>query len=247
MPYIYLSPSTQESNLYINDINSEEYYMNLIADALEPYLISSGIRFNRNTKDMTARTSIEESNMDNYDLHLALHSNAASGERSGLVRGSDVFYYPTSTNGKRFADIVVYNLKAIYPLPDLVKAVPTTTIGEVSLTKAPAVLIEFAFHDNEDDANWIRDNIGLIARNVALSLTQYFDIPFIEPGPIKHGTVETRFGGLNLREKPSFNAKIITSIPSGSRVLIYGTYKDWYVVGYEGAVGYARRNFIDVK
>ena len=43
MPLIYLSPSTQEWNPYVNGGN-EEYYMNLIADAMVPFLNSSGIR-----------------------------------------------------------------------------------------------------------------------------------------------------------------------------------------------------------
>ena len=37
MPSVYLSPSLQEYNPYI-DGGNEEYYMNLIADAMEPYL-----------------------------------------------------------------------------------------------------------------------------------------------------------------------------------------------------------------
>lgn len=44
MPIIYLSPSTQEWNLYITG-GSEEYYMNLVADAMIPYLRSSGIQY----------------------------------------------------------------------------------------------------------------------------------------------------------------------------------------------------------
>jgi len=44
MPKIYLSPSLQEYNPYV-DGGNEEYYMNLIADAMEPYLNSSGIQF----------------------------------------------------------------------------------------------------------------------------------------------------------------------------------------------------------
>lgn len=38
MPRIFLSPSTQEYNPYITGNGSEEYFMNLIADAMEPYL-----------------------------------------------------------------------------------------------------------------------------------------------------------------------------------------------------------------
>ena len=179
MPYIYLSPSTQEFNPYV-DGGNEEYYMNLIADAMEPYLYASGIGFTRNTPDMTAASSIAASNAGNYDLHLALHSNA-SGTGSGNVRGTEVYYFPSSTRGKRAAEIIANNLKMIYPLPDRVKTVPTTTLGEVRRTRAPSVLIEFAYHDNRADADWIRNNINAIAENVVLSLADYFAIPFIMP------------------------------------------------------------------
>ena len=50
MPIIYLSPSTQEWNEYVTGSGSEEYNMNLLADALEPYLLSNGIQFRRNRR-----------------------------------------------------------------------------------------------------------------------------------------------------------------------------------------------------
>ncbi len=176
MPKIYLSPSTQEFNPYVIG-GSEEYYMNLIADAMEPYLYASGIQFERNTKEMTAGSSIRASNAGNFDFHLALHSNATASA-DGRARGSEVYYFPTSNNGKRAAEIFANNLKLIYPLPDLVKTVPTTNLGEVKRTKAPAVLIEYAYHDNYSDAVWIRDNIEKIAANTVVSLCDYFGIPF---------------------------------------------------------------------
>lgn len=159
---------------------NEEYYMNLIADAMEPYLYASGIGFTRNTPDMTAASSIRQSNAGNYDLHLALHSNANdAGE--GKIRGTEVYYFPSSERGRRAAEIIANNLKMIYPLPDRVRTVATTTLGEVRRTKAPSVLIEFAFHDNAADADWIRNNINEIAANVVLSLADYFGIPFVTP------------------------------------------------------------------
>ena len=48
MPKIFLSPSTQEYNEYYDGSGSEEYYMNLIADYMEPYLTASGIQYTRN-------------------------------------------------------------------------------------------------------------------------------------------------------------------------------------------------------
>ena len=62
MPSIYLSPSTQEFNNYYDGSGSEEYYMNLIADAMEPYLEASGIYFERNDRDESLGAAIDASN-----------------------------------------------------------------------------------------------------------------------------------------------------------------------------------------
>ena len=136
MPTIYLSPSTQQANLYVTG-GSEEYHMNQLADRMEPYLRASGIGFTRNTPDMTAVSSIRQSNAGNYDLHLALHSNAAPEGRYGEVRGSEVYHYPGSVRGERSARDIAEGLRAIYPGTVSVKS--TTRLGEVRQPKAPSV------------------------------------------------------------------------------------------------------------
>lgn len=245
MPTIYLSPSTQEANLYVNG-GTEEYYMNKIADAMEPYLRASGIGFVRNTPDMTAVSSIRQSNAGNYDLHLALHSNAAPEDRYGTVRGTDVYYYPGSVRGQRAAEIIAENLRKIYPLPEKVRTLSTTRLGEVRQPKAPSVFIEFAYHDNEADANWIKENINEIAANVVQSLAEYFGLPFLLPEPVRTGTVRTDGGRLNLRSKPSAEARVIGLIPNGSSVIIFGQTGNWYVVQYGGQIGYAATRYISI-
>ena len=178
MPNLFLSPSVQEYNPYINGLGSEEYYMNLVADAMEPYLISCGISFTRNDPDDTLQQAIALSNAGNYDFHLALHSNAAPPALAGQLQGCDIYYYATSTQGARAAKIFAENLKVIYPDPAKVRTVANTTLGELRLVKAPSNLIELAYHDNAEDAFWIIDNIQLIARTLVLALTEYFGIPF---------------------------------------------------------------------
>ena len=244
MPIIYLSPSTQEFNPYAGGGN-EEYYMNLIADAMEPYLIASGIQFERNTPDMTAASSIAASNSGNFELHLALHSNAtASG--AGGTRGSEVYYNPDNYKSKLFADIAANNLQMIYPLSEKVKTVPTTTLGEVVKVKAPGVLIELAYHDNIDDANWIRQNIQPIAENIVLSLTEYFGIPFNMPQEILVGSVATQGSNLNVRYNPSIKSDIIGKIPNGAEVTVYARLPDWYLAGYNGLIGYVSSRYIQL-
>lgn len=243
MPVIYLSPSTQENNLFVNG-GSEEYYMNLIADAMVPYLNSSGIQYVRNTPQMTAASSIAASNTGTYDLHVALHSNAAPEGRYGTVRGSIVFYYPTSTQGRRAAEIMANNLRSIYPLPDLVRALPSTTIGELRRTRAPAVFLEFAYHDNEDDATWIKNNIDAIARNVVLSLTEYFSIPFLTPQAPRQAVVDVDFGRLNIRSRPSLSAPVIAQAYDGAELTVINQWQGWYLVDYNSVIGYASQDYI---
>lgn len=245
MPKIYLSPSLQEFNPYV-DGGNEEYYMNLIADEMIPYLNSSGIEYVRNTPSQTLTQAINESNASNVDFHLALHSNAAPPQLAGTLRGSDVYYYANSQNSRRAADIFVNNLKKIYPDPSSVRAVPTTSLAELTKTNVPAVLVEIAYHDNPEDAMWIRNNTNLIARNLVMSLTEYFGIPFIEPQIERYGIVTTTSGPLNLRSKPNTESEILTQIPQGANVKISGQWGDWYVVTYNGIEGYANSRYITV-
>ena len=219
MPIIYLSPSTQENNYFVTG-GTEEQYMNLLADKMVPYLDASGIRYVRNTPNMTAVSSIAASNAGNYDLHLALHSNAAPEGKYGTARGSIVFYYPGSTHGQKAAQIIADGLKAIYPNPNRVRAEGTTAIGEVRRVRAPSVFLELAFHDNVEDANWIKNNLDLIARNLVLSLTEYFDIPFFEREENLSGMVDVSWGVLNIRARPNSDAAILAQAPDGAELNI---------------------------
>ena len=180
MPTVFISPSAQEFNSYVFG-GSEEYYMNLIADAMVPYLRASGIGFTRNNPNTTLSQIIAQSNAGNYDLHLALHSNASPENIAGTLQGPDVYYYAYSSPGQTAANIIANNLKDIYPNPNLVAVIPNTTLAELRTTRATAVLAEIAYHDNLEDATWIRDNIDAIAKNLSLSVAEYFGVPFVEP------------------------------------------------------------------
>ena len=245
MPIIYLSPSTQEWNQYVTGSGSEEYNMNLLADALVPYLLSNGIQYTRNTPDMTAASSIRQANQGYYDFYLALHSNAAPEGQYGEQRGIIAFYYPGSAQGQRAAELIAEELRVIYPLPNLVTTRATTTLGEVRLSRAPAVLVEIGYHDNYADATWVEGHMDAIAQQLARALTRFFGLPFIYPMNPETGTVSVSYGTLNLRSYPSSTGAIIANMPNGASVRIYGEWQGWYVVHYQGYVGYAAAAFID--
>lgn len=243
MPKVFLSPSTQEWNPYATEGN-EELYMNLIADRMEPYLRASGIQYVRNDPNRNVSGAIRDSNSAYYDVHLALHSNAAPERLSGRLRGIDIYFAPSSYDSERLANIIANNLKSIYPLPEKSNAVPTSSLGEVLQTNAVAVLCELGYHDNYADEAWIKSNLEAIAKNLVQSLCDYFGIPFILPSAVRWGTVITDGSGLNIRSYPSTSGKIIGSVPNGATVMINGETNGWYVISYNGITGYSSSEFI---
>ena len=241
IPTIYLSPSTQEYNEYVTGGN-EEQYMNLIADAMIPYLNATGISYVRNDPSKTVGNSIRESNSGNYDLHLALHSNASGGVY-GSASGAEFYYYPYSSKGQMAAEIFANNFKMIYPNPQKVRAIPTTALTEVRRTKAPTVLAELAYHDNVEDANWIKNNVDNIARNLVISLADIFDIPFNMPSGLFNVRIRTMGSNLNIRQRPDINSSVIGSVPNGTVVMVYNTVGEWFLINYNGTYGYINANY----
>jgi len=174
---VFLSPSTQPFNKYLSG-GDEQEAMNRLASLMEPLLTKNGITYGRNRLDTNVARSVELSNSGYYDLHVALHSNSASEELSGKLRGVDIYYYEFSHYGKAAAEIIAEELKKVYPVPDDVRAVPTTRLYELRRTNAPAVLCELGYHDNPQDEAWIRDDMEDIAVALVRAICIYFGIPF---------------------------------------------------------------------
>ena len=193
MARVFLNPSNQEFNNYIGGGNDEEY-MNLIVDAMVPFLRASGIEFDRSNPWEALPVVIERTNEQLYDYVLTLQSTSAPPDLSGSLRGPEVYYFAFSHRGRAAAQLVESNIKAIYPQPNLVTMVPNKTLRILRDTPRPSVLINLGYHDNVTDAEWIRENIDTIARQLVLSISEYLGIPFIDVS-------ETDlFGSLNLAD-----------------------------------------------
>lgn len=60
-----------------------------------------------------------------------------------------------------------------------------------------------------------------------------------------YGTISTQKDPLNLRSSPSKSAKILTSIPKGTRILFYSTSDpDWFYTTYNNQSGYISSDYI---
>lgn len=240
MPTIYLSPSTQPYNLYASGENEQEV-MNRLADALEPLLAASGIQFVRKTLDMSAADAIAASNAGDFDLHLALHSNAAPETSSGKLRGILVFYNPANSRSKQAATLLAESLAHVYPYPSLVRIEPTSSIGEVQKTNIPSAFLEIGYHDNLEDAQWLTSHIPEIAQRIDSALDAYFRLPTEKSEPAR---VEVDWGQLNLRESPNRSARVLAGLSDGTAVEILGRSGDWYKIRVGDLMGYANVNYI---
>lgn len=180
MPRVYLSPSLQNYNLFING-GSEEEYVNLITDAMEPYLFASGIEFTRNEPEMPLSQVIVDVNTGDYDVFFSIHTTTAPPFLTGKLQGAKVLYYSKNPYGNELARAVVKNIKSLYPVPKKVKVLPSATQKELMQTTPPAVVVALGYNDNIDDAQWIKDNVRYLGRELSRSLAEYFGISFVEP------------------------------------------------------------------
>lgn len=180
MKSVYISPSTQDKNVGVGTYGTEEKEMNLIADVVVKELTRHGVTVYRNSPDMTVTSAVSDSNSKNPSLHVAIHSNAANGQ----ARGCEVYCYQLEGAGSTLAKNLYKYVAALTPTAD--KGVkpgkdfygPGKHMYEVAYTKAPAALIEVAFHDNAQDAAWIMANRGIIAVSIVKGILDTLGITY---------------------------------------------------------------------
>jgi len=165
---IYVSPSSQTANVGVGDYGTEADRMQELSDSLVPKLKAAGYTVYGGDNSLSLSERVAASNKADVDLHIALHSNASDG----TARGATALYYPTSTNGKRIAQLCVDKISAIDGAADG-RSLIASTYYEVSKTSAVATIVEVAFHDNETDANFIINNISEIAAAICDAVKAY--------------------------------------------------------------------------
>lgn len=176
---VYLSPSMQENNSGVNGYGTEEERMNQVADVTERILKQHDIVVYRNKPDMTLSQMVSDSNNKMPDVHFAIHSNAGGG------RGCEVYCHRFGGKGEKLARAVYAELSPITPTGDRGVRQGYNFYGqgkhmyELAYTNAPAALVETAFHDNKDDAEWIINNIEAIGIALAKGVLTYFDIQYV--------------------------------------------------------------------
>lgn len=166
---IYLNPSVQTKNMYINNLGSEAENMRDIAELMykELKLVSYiDIEANIAKNGLSLSQSVNQSNSIKRHIHFALHSNAGGGQGTEIyTKGSNKTF--ATTMYESFLELGNFKRRGVKD---------GTHLYEIKNVKADHVaLIEFAFHDNLKEAKFIIENKALIANQMAKSILKYID------------------------------------------------------------------------
>ena len=173
-PQVFISPSNQHYNVGADDFGTEKDRMNEIAIALHIELARQGITVYRAPAGTSSTDAVAMSNRNNVAIHVALHSNAASGNKAGQVRGTEIHTRANDATSMSLASDVLSSIMTIAPsVDDWNRGIKHSAFRELRGVDATSIYIEYAFHDNPDDARWIVDNIDEIARLTAQGIVNH--------------------------------------------------------------------------
>ena len=75
-------------------------------------------------------------------------------------------------------------------------------------------------------------------------MCEYFGLPLLSPGEVRNAVVSTDGSNLNLRGGPSTTAPVLQKVPDHASVEVLGESDGWYVIRYDGLVGYVLGNHL---
>lgn len=166
---VYLSPSDQTNNKGVGNYGTEAERMQQLCNKVKAKLIAKGHTVYGASNNLNLEARIADSNKSGANLHVALHSNAATG----TARGPEAFYKSGNLRGKRLANCILAEIASISGCAPSRGVKETNTLVELNGVTATATLLEVAFHDNAEDAKWIIDKMDQIADAIVTGICEY--------------------------------------------------------------------------
>ncbi len=170
---IYLSPSTQEDNLYACDESiNEEMVMFDLANAVRALLEADGYTVYMCEDTDNVKNKVVKGNELGCGAYIALHSNANENEVGG--QGTECFYNSTITGSRALAENVYNRVAELTPTEDRgLKDETQRDLYEIINNRYPCCLLEVEFHDNADGSQWILDNQDALAKAIKDGIVAY--------------------------------------------------------------------------
>lgn len=174
---IYISPSSQWENTYAAGNTNEAAQCRRIGLALSEALSRCGFETMVGSENSTMYTRVAQSNVWGADLHVPVHTNAFNQ----TMMGTRLFCYDLTGEGYKASKAIFDCLAPVVPgESDGIRAVQ---YYEITRSNAPCAYVEAAFHDNEEQAQWIIDHVTEIAEAICKGICKYFETDYISPDP----------------------------------------------------------------
>lgn len=214
------------------------------------HVVKLGNKAYRKAKTETAASNNTKNDMAELlawgpDLHIAIHTNAASADAMGVRIGyPDIAYNAGESRrverSRQLAELIAEANAAVYHKPKLVK---TTTYNFYELNKpdCPAVYIEGCFaNTNKTDAEWWHGNMDEIAQSYADGIEAWIMAEREEANFVAYkATVKTKTGGGASIWSDNKKTKRVEMLPDGTIVNVLGGYdtKGFCPVEHNGNTG----------
>lgn len=141
----------------------------MICQILADKLKVNGYSFEIFQQKKTYLEISEEENKSGADLFISVHCNSST---SATAHGVETLYLPTSTKGKKIAEIMQGELIKTTKLTDRgIK--PRNDLHVLKRTKATAILIECAFISNPKEEALLKSKPDLFANAIFEGIKQF--------------------------------------------------------------------------
>lgn len=163
---VFLSPSTQEDNVYAcDDTVTEESAMFDLTRSVKALLEADGYTVYVCEEDDNVKTKVTKGNELKCGAYVALHSNA--GGESGSDEGTECYYNSAVPGSRALAENVYNRVAELTPTEDRgLKDETQRELYEILNNQNPCCLLEVEFHDTEEHSQWILDNKEELAKSI---------------------------------------------------------------------------------
>ncbi len=151
----------EEMGLYENEVAAA------VGDLVQKYLINAGCEVELLQNESLAYICAM-ANRSEADLFVSIHCNAYNT----VANGTETLTHPDDEEGHKLAKCI--NDQIVDTFGTLDRGVKDRdNLAVLNGTEMPAVLVEMAFIDNEDDAILLQDKQDDFARAIARGVTDY--------------------------------------------------------------------------
>jgi|GEM_PF-589193 len=211
---IYLSPSNhgEGANKCLKAKCYEDKHTRPMAEAAKKYLDLNGFKVHIAAKGTSMAERCAESDRVGADLHIPIHTNAASASARYLM----FMCLKTTGEYKELFDAISPYLEAIYPDKKEAVFVSRTDLFEINKPKAKTFYCEMGFHTNKTDVEKFIHNPDAIGKALAKGICKYYGVKFKEPAATKTTTAKKTSTSKITTTKVDYSKKAASKVVTAS-------------------------------